>query len=95
MGQLHRAVDQARQGRGQVVAIVGEPGVGKSRLTFELTHSGHVEGWLVLEAAASSHGKATSYLAVSTVLRSYLKLGDRDTYERHARDHRRAALRAR
>jgi hypothetical protein len=35
--QLRRAVDQARQGRGQVAAIVGEPGVGKSRLTFELT----------------------------------------------------------
>src|SRR5262245_55107917 len=34
--QLHRAVEQARQGRGQVVAIVGGPGVGKSRLTFEL-----------------------------------------------------------
>jgi hypothetical protein len=41
-----------------VAAIVGEPGVGKSRLTFELTHSHRVEGWLVLEAGASSHGKA-------------------------------------
>jgi class 3 adenylate cyclase/tetratricopeptide (TPR) repeat protein len=79
--QLRRAVDQARQGRGQVAAIVGEPGVGKSRLTFELTHSPRVEGWLVLEAGASSHGKATSYLPVSTLLRSYLKLGERDTYE--------------
>ena len=79
--QLRRAVEQARQGRGQVVAIVGEPGVGKSRLTFELTHSHRVEGWLVLEAGASSHGKATSYLPVSTLLRSYFKLGERDTYE--------------
>jgi class 3 adenylate cyclase/tetratricopeptide (TPR) repeat protein len=79
--QLRRAVDQARQGRGQVVAIVGEPGVGKSRLTFELTHSHGVEGWLVLEAGASSHGKATSYLPISTFLRSYFKLGERDTYE--------------
>ena len=79
--QLRRAVDQARQGRGQVAAIVGEPGVGKSRLTFELTHSHRVEGWLVLEAGASSHGKATSYLPVSTLLRSYFKLGERDTYE--------------
>ena len=79
--QLRRAVDQARQGRGQVAAIVGEPGVGKSRLTFELTHSPRVEGWLVLEAGASSHGKATSYLPVSTLLRSYFKLGERDTYE--------------
>jgi class 3 adenylate cyclase/tetratricopeptide (TPR) repeat protein len=79
--QLRRAVDQARQGRGQVAAIVGDPGVGKSRLIFELTHSHRVEGWVVLEAGASSHGKATSYLPITTLLRSYFKLGERDTYE--------------
>jgi class 3 adenylate cyclase/tetratricopeptide (TPR) repeat protein len=81
LGQLLRAVDQVRRGHGQVAAIVGEPGVGKSRLTFELTHSDHAQGWLVLEAGASSHDKATSYLPVSTLLRTYLKLGERDTYE--------------
>ncbi len=79
--QLGRAVDHARRGRGQVAAIVGEPGVGKSRLTFELTHSHRAEDWLVLEAGASSHGKATSYLPISTLLRSYFKLGERDTYQ--------------
>ena len=79
--QLRRTVEQARQGRGQVAAIVGEPGVGKSRLIFELTHSLGVEGWMVLEAGASSHGKATSYLPVTTLLRSYFKLGERELYE--------------
>ena len=79
--QLSRAIEQVRQGHGQVVAIVGEPGVGKSRLTFELTHSDRVAGWLILEAGASAHDRATSYLPVSTMLRSYLKLGERDTYE--------------
>jgi len=38
--QLHRALEQARQGRGQIAAIVGEPGMGKSRLVFELIHHG-------------------------------------------------------
>ena len=79
--QLGRAIDRARQGRGQVIAIVGEPGVGKSRLTFELTHSHRAEGWLVLEAGASSHGGATSYLPIGTLLRSYFKLEERDTYQ--------------
>jgi len=60
MDQLRRALEPARQGRGQVVALVGEPGVGKSRLVFELTHSHRVEGWLVLEAGSVSYGKATS-----------------------------------
>ena len=37
--QLGTALDRARSGRGQVVALVGEPGVGKSRLVYEVTHS--------------------------------------------------------
>ncbi len=46
--QLRDALDQASQGRGQVVAVVGEPGVGKSRLFWELTHSHRVHGWLIV-----------------------------------------------
>ena len=42
--QLRRALEPGRQGRGQVAAVVGEPGVGKSRLTFELTHSHRARG---------------------------------------------------
>jgi class 3 adenylate cyclase/tetratricopeptide (TPR) repeat protein len=78
IGQLLRAVEHAEQGRGQVAAIVGEPGVGKSRLTFELTHSSRLEGWRVLEAGASSHGKATSYLPVVELLRGCLGIGERE-----------------
>jgi len=37
--QLRGALDRASQGHGQVVAVVGEPGVGKSRLFWELTHA--------------------------------------------------------
>jgi class 3 adenylate cyclase/tetratricopeptide (TPR) repeat protein len=79
MGQLHRALGQAQQGRGQVAAVVGEPGVGKSRLTFELTHSHRVQGWLVLEARSVSYGKATSYLPMVDLLKGYFHIGDRDT----------------
>ncbi len=77
--QLRRALDQARHGRGQVAAIVGEPGVGKSRLTFELTHSHRVDGWLLLEAGSASYGKATSYLPMVDLLKGYFHVGDRDT----------------
>ncbi len=78
--QLRRALEQARHGRGQVAAVVGEPGVGKSRLVFELTHSHRVEGWLVLESGSVSYGKATSYLPIIDLLKSYFRIGDRDTY---------------
>jgi class 3 adenylate cyclase/tetratricopeptide (TPR) repeat protein len=79
MEALHRALDHAKQGRGQLVAIVGEPGVGKSRLVFELTHSHRVAGWTVLEAGSVSYGKATSYLPVIDLLKGYVKVGERDT----------------
>jgi predicted ATPase len=60
------------------VAIVGEPGVGKSRLVWEVTHSHRVHGWLVLHAGSVSYGKATSYLPVIDLLKGYLAIEDRD-----------------
>jgi AAA ATPase domain len=63
--QLRHAQQLAGNGHGQVAAIVGEAGVGKSRLVYELTHSHRMEGWLVLESASVSYGKATSYWPVT------------------------------
>ncbi len=64
--QLRRALDQAREGHGQVVAVAGEPGVGKSRLFYEFTHSHRTPGWLVHESGSASYGQATSYLPSPT-----------------------------
>ncbi|HWN44587.1 MAG TPA: AAA family ATPase, partial [Thermoanaerobaculia bacterium] len=77
---LRRVLGQAGAGRGQVVAIVGEAGVGKSRLVYEFTHSHRVQDWLILEASSVSYGKATSYLPVIDLLKSYFKIGDRDDH---------------
>ena len=60
LDQLRQALERAGSGHGQIVAIVGEPGVGKSRLVWEVTHSHRVHGWLVLQAGSVSYGKATS-----------------------------------
>ena len=67
-------------GHGQVVALVGEPGVGKSRLVYEFTHSHRTQDWLVLEAGSVSYGKATSYLPVIDLLKAYFKVQDRETH---------------
>jgi class 3 adenylate cyclase len=77
---LRRALEQAGQGHGQIAAVVGEPGVGKSRLVFEVIHSYRMEGWLALESGSVSYGKATSYLPVIDLLKSYVRIGDRDTH---------------
>jgi class 3 adenylate cyclase/tetratricopeptide (TPR) repeat protein len=66
---LIRVLELARGGHGQVVTIMGEPGVGKSRLVWEVTHSYHTQGWLILEAGSVSHGKSTAYLPVVDLLR--------------------------
>jgi class 3 adenylate cyclase len=76
--QLRGALDRASLGHGQVVAVVGEPGVGKSRLFWELTHSHHVQGWLILHSASFSYGKATAYRPVIELLRGYFEIESRD-----------------
>jgi len=76
--QLRRAQQLAGDGHGQVAAVVGEAGVGKSRLFYEFTHSHRLQDWLVLEGASVSYGKATSYLPVIDLLKGYFKIQDRD-----------------
>jgi len=77
--QLRRALSLAHDGHGQLVALVGEPGVGKSRLVYEFTHSHRTQDWLILEASSVSYGKATSYLPVIDFLKAYFKVHDRET----------------
>src|SRR5262249_41950490 len=78
MDQLRVALGRAKEGRGQVVAVVGEPGVGKSRLFWEFLHSHRTEGCLVLESRSLSYGKATSYLPVIDLLKAYFGIDVQD-----------------
>src|SRR4051794_12059982 len=79
---LRRTLEQAGNGHGQMVALVGEPGVGKSRLVWEFGHSHRTQGWLVLESRSVSYGKATTYLPVVDLLKSYCGVESRDTVQR-------------
>src|SRR5262249_9723627 len=76
--ELEQALGRAGEGSGQVVAIVGEPGVGKSRLFPEVVHSPPTDGWLVLESSSASFGKATPYLPVIDLLKAYCQIELRD-----------------
>ncbi len=76
--QLRKAVEQAREGHRQLVAVMGEPGVGKSRLFYEFTHSHRTAGCLIIESGSVSYGKATPYLPVVNLLKAYFKIHDRD-----------------
>jgi class 3 adenylate cyclase/tetratricopeptide (TPR) repeat protein len=76
--ELHRLQQLAGSGHGQVAAIVGEAGVGKSRLVHEFVHS-RTADWLVLEASSVSYGQATPYLPVIELLRQYFKINVHDS----------------
>jgi class 3 adenylate cyclase/tetratricopeptide (TPR) repeat protein len=75
---LRQALERAGAGHGQVVAVVGEAGVGKSRLVYECVHTHHTQGWRVLESAAVSYGKATPYFPVVDLLKRYAHIEDCD-----------------
>ena len=76
--QLGKALEQARAEHGQVVGVVGEPGLGKSRLFFEFIHSHRTQSWLILESGSVSYGKATAYLPVIDLLKGYFQIEDRE-----------------
>ncbi|MGE4096252.1 MAG: adenylate/guanylate cyclase domain-containing protein, partial [Candidatus Binatia bacterium] len=77
MEQLNKALEQAKAGHGQIVGTMGEPGLGKSRLFYEFKLLS-LGGCLVLEAYSVSHGKATAYLPVIELLKSYFRIEAQD-----------------
>jgi class 3 adenylate cyclase/tetratricopeptide (TPR) repeat protein len=78
LAALHQALERAGAGHGQVVALLGEAGVGKSRLVHEVIHSHRLQGWRVLESASVSYGTATPYFPVLDLLKRYVQLEGRD-----------------
>jgi class 3 adenylate cyclase/tetratricopeptide (TPR) repeat protein len=76
--QLRQALERAQAGHGQVVAVVGEPGVGKSRLYWEFTRSHRVQGWQTLESGSVSYGTTTAYLPIINLLKAYFRIEGRD-----------------
>ena len=78
LAALPQALERAGAGQGQVVALVGDAGLGKSRLVWEFTHSPRTSGWMVLESRSVSYGKATTYLPVIELLKTYFRVEDRD-----------------
>jgi class 3 adenylate cyclase/tetratricopeptide (TPR) repeat protein len=75
---IHQALARAQMGHGQVVALVGEAGVGKSRLVHECIHSHRTQDWRVLESASVSYGRATPYFPIIDLLKRYCHVDDGD-----------------
>ena len=61
LARLDEALDAMLAGRGQIVSMVGDAGVGKSRLCLEFARRCRARGCLVIEAPAVSYGRAAGY----------------------------------
>ena len=90
---IDRALARARAGQGQVVALVADAGVGKSRLVWEATRSDRADGSRVLQTGALSYGQTTAWLPVIDLLRTYFQIESRDDHAA-MRDRVLAGLRA-
>jgi class 3 adenylate cyclase/pimeloyl-ACP methyl ester carboxylesterase len=84
LAALERARGLAAAGQGQMVALVGDPGVGKSRLFYEFTRSGRMRPWLVLESTSVSSGTASSWAPVVDLLKNYIAIAPGDDPRRSA-----------
>jgi class 3 adenylate cyclase/tetratricopeptide (TPR) repeat protein len=79
MAMLETALARALDGHGQVVGIVAEPGVGKSRLCFEFAERCRARGLRVREAHAVAHGKGVPFLTLLEYLRADYGITEEDS----------------
>ncbi|HEU4759476.1 MAG TPA: adenylate/guanylate cyclase domain-containing protein [Dehalococcoidia bacterium] len=78
MDHLKETLELGKRGHGQVVGVVGDPGVGKSRLFLEFKGLDRTNGCLILEGSSVSFGRATPYLPLIDLLRGYFRIDDDD-----------------
>jgi class 3 adenylate cyclase/tetratricopeptide (TPR) repeat protein len=76
---LQGALEQALEGQGQVIGIVGEAGVGKSRLCQELAERCRAKSMPVYHIAGQAHAKSVPLLPVLELMRSYFDITDLDS----------------
>ncbi|MGO4329003.1 adenylate/guanylate cyclase domain-containing protein [Cupriavidus sp. 2TAF22] len=80
--RLGEALERARAAQGQIVGVVGEAGVGKSRLFHEFKARAQ-QGCMVLETFSVSHGRAFPYLPLIDLLRNYFQITAQDDERRY------------
>jgi class 3 adenylate cyclase/tetratricopeptide (TPR) repeat protein len=77
LAALEGALAHADRG-GQVVGVVAEPGLGKSRLCLEFTERWRSEGLQVTVGRGLAHGKRIPLLPVIEMLRGYFGITEQD-----------------
>lgn len=81
LSQLKSLLKQVKNGRGQLIGIKAEAGMGKSRLAAELRRLATAEGFTAITGAAQSYGRTTPYLVWRTIWRAFFELQPTNTAE--------------
>jgi predicted ATPase/class 3 adenylate cyclase len=89
---LHAAMARVRRGKGELIAVLGDPGAGKSRLVHEFLRSEPLRDLTVFEAGATTYGQNAPYLPVTSLLRTRFEITDRDAPEAIAKKLRESLL---
>jgi class 3 adenylate cyclase/tetratricopeptide (TPR) repeat protein len=79
ISQAENILERVAEARGQLLALMGEPGIGKSRLAHEVMQSRATIGWITLEGRAVSYGAKIAYLPIASLLKSYFSIDTRDS----------------
>jgi class 3 adenylate cyclase/tetratricopeptide (TPR) repeat protein/DNA-binding XRE family transcriptional regulator len=79
LAALRGPLAKVRAGHGQVVGVVGEPGIGKSRLLYEFRRSLGERQVSYLEGRCLSYGGGIPYLPIVDVVRANCGIVDRDS----------------
>jgi class 3 adenylate cyclase len=77
---IFAAAESAGAGAGQLAALVGEAGMGKSRLVHEFTRAPQFKDWSVCQTGALSHGASTPYLPIGILVRAIFGIDDLDDH---------------
>ncbi len=81
MAALEAALARAVEGSGQVVGVVADPGLGKSRLCFEFIERCRARGITVYEGHGISHGKLIPFLPILELFRGFFRITEQDSAE--------------
>ncbi|MGA2319987.1 MAG: adenylate/guanylate cyclase domain-containing protein [Solirubrobacteraceae bacterium] len=78
LGRLQSELERALAADARVVGLVGEPGIGKSRLGYEFVEGCRLDGLLVWQGYASAHTSAMPFVLVLELLRLYFEIEEGD-----------------
>ncbi len=81
IGLLQGLLDRAMVGHGQIVTLVGEPGIGKSRLLHEFAQSTRAQGVVTREGRCASYGVHVPYFPVIELLQTVCDIEETDPIE--------------